>query len=695
MYQRTDPSPDMTRRVTETTRAVTQRWSYVQLWLAAILAAAIAGLAAAPGATAGGFDIAPAGDAVESAASIRTAGVAAQADTGVTVDFSALAAREAAVPEIPSAVHRPVGLPEEEVTAEAIATEPQARIRRQRRRRRSPGPQASFGGSGDSGWIPPDTMGAVGPNHLVSTLNGKVLVTDRNGNVLKSVSLLNFWSSVGGLTEAFDPRVAYDPFNDRWITSAGANPQVAGAAILVGVSQTGDPTGAWNLYKIIVDPNGALWGDAPTLGFNSNWIVVQANLFTLTNTFSNSTVWAFNKANLYAGGSGLFTRLQEPSGFSDFPATTYDDSIGTMYLAENYSRSTGKLRLSTITGPVGAEVLTVGAAYPTGSAGWRGSAPIVNFAPQLGLSTGIDTDDDRIESVVYRNNAVWIAHTIYLPLATVATRSSVQWWEVDASAGNLGNVIQFARIDDPNNTLFYAYPSIAVNRNNDAIIGYSRFSASQYASANYSFRYGTDPLGTTRADTVTKAGLASYYKDFGTGDNRWGDYSASVVDPVNDTDLWTLQEYAGTNSNWGTWWADVSPSSSGPSPSPTLTATPTATPTSTPTSTLTPTPTATPTPTSTPTPTATPTPAPLSITTKSLPAGKLNNAYSAAIQASGGVAPYTFTVSSGSPPAIVTLGSTGSLSGVPVQTGRFNFKAKVTDSKGSATSGNFQIKVTN
>ena len=43
----------MTRRVTETTRALTRRWSYVQLWLAAILAAAIAGLAAAPGASAG------------------------------------------------------------------------------------------------------------------------------------------------------------------------------------------------------------------------------------------------------------------------------------------------------------------------------------------------------------------------------------------------------------------------------------------------------------------------------------------------------------------------------------------------------------------------------------------------------------------------------------------------------------------
>src|SRR5262249_13985626 len=48
--------------------------------------------------------------------------------------------------------------------------------------------------------------------------------------------------------------------------------------------------------------------------------------------------------------------------------------------------------------------------------------------------------------------------------------------------------------------------------------------------------------------------------------NRWGDYSATVVDPVNDTDFWTLQEFAaipvglGANRDrWGTWWANVVP----------------------------------------------------------------------------------------------------------------------------------------
>jgi hypothetical protein len=87
------------------------------------------------------------------------------------------------------------------------------------------------------------------------------------------------------------------------------------------------------------------------------------------------------------------------------------------------------------------------------------------------------------------------------------------------------------------------------------MLGYSRFGASQYASANYSYRLHSDPPNTLRADTVFKPGEAPYFKDFGTGDNRWGDYSNVAVDPANDIDLWTIQEYADSGNTWGTWWA--------------------------------------------------------------------------------------------------------------------------------------------
>jgi chitodextrinase len=139
------------------------------------------------------------------------------------------------------------------------------------------------------------------------------------------------------------------------------------------------------------------------------------------------------------------------------------------------------------------------------------------------------------------------------------THTSVQWWEINPATGS---VAQFGRIDDPSGQTFYAYPSIAVNDHHDVLIGYSRFSSSQYASANYSFRSGNDPLNTLQADTVLKAGEAPYFKQYAGTENRWGDYSATVVDP-NDNDMWTIQEYAATPGGgfdrWGTWWGQVSP----------------------------------------------------------------------------------------------------------------------------------------
>ena len=109
----------------------------------------------------------------------------------------------------------------------------------------SPGPASSFEALGDNNTsIPPDTQGAVGPNHLMVTLNSQVRIQSRTGMALSTVSLETFWSSTG-ITDAFDPRVAYDPFQNRWITVAVSDAFSAASALLVAVSQTSDPTGAY------------------------------------------------------------------------------------------------------------------------------------------------------------------------------------------------------------------------------------------------------------------------------------------------------------------------------------------------------------------------------------------------------------------------------------------------------------------
>jgi len=87
------------------------------------------------------------------------------------------------------------------------------------------------------------------------------------------------------------------------------------------------------------------------------------------------------------------------------------------------------------------------------------------------------------------------------------------------------------------------------------------FSATTYPSGGYAVHMNSDPLSSNRIPVTYTHGLANYYETFGGGRNRWGDFSATCIDPRNDTDFWTIQEssYVGAAPNWYTWWASVQP----------------------------------------------------------------------------------------------------------------------------------------
>src|SRR5581483_3182680 len=71
----------------------------------------------------------------------------------------------------------------------------------------------------------------------------------------------------------------------------------------------------------------------------------------------------------------------------------------------------------------------------------------------------------------------------------------------------------------------------------------------------------------------------------------------------------------------------------------------------------------------------------LTITTTSLPGGKVGTAYSSTVKASGGVLPYTWSIISGTHPTGLSLGATsGTISGTPSASGSFTFTIQVADS---------------
>src|SRR5438552_11402091 len=206
----------------------------------------------------------------------------------------------------------------------------------------SPPVATSFmGGDDDNTLIPPDVGGAVGPNHVMTVHNNNVWIRDRAGNILSVVSLNAFWLSLGA-PSTFDPKVVYDPYNDRWIFSTAADSFADTSSILIGVTQTGDPTGNWNLYRVDADASNLAWADYPSVGFNKDWIVVTVNMFAIglvdqfIHPYFGENIFVFSKTNLYARGDGRYTLLQDTSlkGFTMTPAITYDNNISTMYLVQ-------------------------------------------------------------------------------------------------------------------------------------------------------------------------------------------------------------------------------------------------------------------------------------------------------------------------------------------------------------------------
>ncbi|MEO5675309.1 MAG: T9SS type A sorting domain-containing protein [Chitinophagales bacterium] len=471
------------------------------------------------------------------------------------VNFAALAAEEATQPvtinrnfEADEEQHR--GIPKKHPVP-SDATRTIIDLPLSQTRTQSPAPVATFNGLLDNGTtIPPDVHGAVGLSHLMEMLNSQFRIFNKTGGI---VSTLNVWTFYGFSSSNFysDPRITYDPNNSRWISCINADVPGGHNGIYVAVSQTSDPTGSWYIYNVDVTGNTTDIIDYPSLGFNKDWIVITGNLFA-GNFFSKVKILVFNKSDLYSGSAGTVNTFNDAAIFTLTPATTFDNTISTEYMLTEWNNNSGGfcyLKQYTITGSVNSPVYSAGSTVGTNQPYSQNSKD----APQSGSTNKISTGDTRMLSCVYQNGYLYAAQTVFLPSSS-PNRSSAQWWKINPSNAT---VSQFGRVDDGTAATFYAFPSISVNANDDVLLSYSQFSSTTFASSSYSYRTANDAVNTLQTPYLYKSGLATYYKTFGGGVNRWGDYSATCLDP-SDGSLWTLQEFASSPSNnWGTVWANV------------------------------------------------------------------------------------------------------------------------------------------
>jgi hypothetical protein len=390
------------------------------------------------------------------------------------------------------------------------------------------------GHSATEGLRPPDTHGAIGPNHFVQVTNSHIDMWARSGSLAKSVTLATFFGYTA--ETLFDPRVIFDPTWKRWIVTADAFAESSTVQrFFIAVSKTSSPTGQFFIYNLNVNffANSNFW-DFPQLGMDQDAILITANIFS-GNTFLGADFFAAAKARLYNGLSfsvPVFTGLTgtlAPPIVRDQNASTFliaAPSSGTSfskYTATNTSRAGVSL-----TGPVSITVP---------------SYSVPPSAHQPGTTKLLDTSDSRfVNASTQSGNDLWQTHTIAL-----GSFPAPKFYRLNTSTNTVsqsGFYFASGTSDDFN-------ASIAANDAGNCFVTWTSTDAS--AGMNAQVRLS----GKLSADAGIAAGpnaftSPTFYSASGDNPERWGDYSAVTTDPSNAANAWLVNETVTTDSTiWG------------------------------------------------------------------------------------------------------------------------------------------------
>jgi hypothetical protein len=407
------------------------------------------------------------------------------------------------------------------------------------------------------GGAPPDTMGAVGEDHVVELLNGGFSVyAKQDGTLLeRSASLNAFWESTGvtPIGGTFDPRVLYDSSSGRWFALAvdgalqpGGLTEVVTNRFLLAVSETSDPTQGWSGFAIDADATDVHWADFPMLGVDADALYLSGGMFTVSGgtRVSSNTFVVLPKSDLLApvpsiaNATSFEQRGLNVSGFVPTPVVNQDGGgLPGKFYAGGITNF-GQIQVSRIDGPLVSPTWTGGGFIAVES------LPVPPLADQPGPKLDIDTFDTRFGNVVRSNGIDWAVQNV-----EIDGNAAVRWFQIDPENDI---VLDSGVIADPVLDLFY--PSIAVNEFDEIVIAMSGSSEADFAGA-YAVA-GAKIGGVTEFGDLIRLqpGLADYERVNGNPPrNRWGDYSATVVDPTNPHHFWTFQEYVHAEDTHAIW----------------------------------------------------------------------------------------------------------------------------------------------
>ncbi len=419
------------------------------------------------------------------------------------------------------------------------------------------------------GYLPPDTEGAVGPNHYVQAVNVSFAIYDKVGNLLSGpVATNSLWSGFGGVCESNnsgDAIFMYDEQADRWLLSQFAVQSTY--TVCFAVSKTPDPLGEYWLYEVDTPrfPDYyklGVWPDADNnayfMGTNSGY-QGQYDVFALDRAsmlagttarpmqlFQNFVnlmmpadldAWQSGAGAPPQGSPGLFYTMRD--GGESYLGSPPTDSIDVWDFDVDWDTpaNTTFTRVEVITPADGlAEFNWTICGF------FEGNCAGGNAIPQPGTSQKLDSASWwPMQRLVYQNygshESLFGAWTV--DVLASGDRAAPRWFELRKSGGNW--VIHDQGTHSPD-AIHRWMPSIAADISGNIAIGYSRGDANNYASIYYATRDATDPPGTLQAEALLQAASGAQTSTSG----RWGDYSSMELDPSDGCTFWFTTEYLAT-----------------------------------------------------------------------------------------------------------------------------------------------------
>ena len=422
---------------------------------------------------------------------------------------------------------------------------------------------------------PPDTNMAVGDTQIVQYVNVSYTVCQKTspytcGPAIESNTL---WSSLGGVcaTNNSDIIAQWDVATHRWLLAQNVLTGTYG--VCVAISTSPDATGTYYLYEFPAVNNG--FPDYPKWGiWTVNYGQTWNNFGPAKNGFVGAVFCAYNNAKLVVGDSTAEQICHQYTSNEDSLLPADRDSpiappggqdqfaIGSVGDVDNSHLSVYSVHINnpndwtqgaTFTGDGNSQLVSIAPFTPACSGAYGG-----NCVPQKGVSDLLDSLGDRLMyRFAYYNDTPSLPAPqqhwyVNFDVAASGGQDAVRWMEfatpqtiVNATA--LTILQQGTYAPDAN---WRWMGSMARDQSNDVLVGYSESSNNMYPSIFVAGRMPTDTLGTLENELAVITGTGSQPDT----SNRWGDYSAMRIDPVDNCTFWYTTEYymATQQFDWST-----------------------------------------------------------------------------------------------------------------------------------------------